>query len=266
MSKNLVGLVIGCLLGMASVSVGQVFEMSTDVVQDGGQEGSGMRIMSFSTNDGFSDTQLFDGPAVMMAPGMDGGFSFGSDPFSLLSNKNVQSELNLVDEQVQQLRDVQKKFSERMREVTAEMRGDGGKFNLDQDMIKKLREVSQEIKEQKKDEMEGLLLPEQLDRLNQVSLQMKMKQQGTVNALGSKEVAEALGLTKEQVEELREKSKEISLEVRKEIEQIREKARKKLLKELTEDQQEKLEALMGDKYEEVEEESPRRRFNFRSGR
>ncbi len=198
------------------------------------------------------------GPSIMMAsPGMDGGFSFGSDQFSLLNDSNVQSELNLVDEQIARLKEVRKEFGNRMKEVTSQMRGDGGNLNLDSEMIEKLRQVSEEIKANKREEIEGLLLPEQIERLKQLALQSKMKQRGTVNALGSEEVAEALGLDKEQLEALREKSKELSERVQKEIEAAKEKAREELLDELTSEQREKLTELLGDNFEQAK---PKSRF------
>ena len=74
-----------CLLG-TTIAHGQVIEMSTDIIEDNGEQ---MQIMSFSTGDGFT---MDSGPSIMMAsPGMDGGFSFGSDQFSLLNDSNVQS-------------------------------------------------------------------------------------------------------------------------------------------------------------------------------
>lgn len=239
-----------CICAVPSLCSAQVFEIES-VQQEG--EGAPMRIMSFSSSDGLS-TGTFDS-SIMLASPVGGGFSFGSDPFSLLSNQNVQSELNLVDEQVEQLKDVQKRFQDRMREVTSEMRGEGGRFKFDESMIQKLKDVSAEIQEQKRAEIEGLLLPDQIQRLKEVALQTKMKRAGTVNALGSEEVAEALGLTEEQIEKLREKSKKLADDVRKEIEAVRERARKKLLSELTDEQQEKLEEMMGEKFEEEEGES-----------
>lgn len=259
--KKLHWMAIACLIAASyhtSIDA-QVFEMSTDVVQEG--DGEAMRIMSFSTSDGFDMT----GPAIMMAsPGMDGSFSFGGDQFGLLGRSDVQGALDLVPEQVERFKEVQKKFNERMSDVTKQMRS-GGRLNLDGEMIEKLKQVSKEIKDEKREEIEGLLLPGQLERLKQVALQMKMKQQGTINALRGKEIAEALGLDEDQIESLREKSKEISARMQEEMEALREKARKDLLSELTSDQQKKLEELMGEDFEESKPE-PGRRFNMRRDR
>lgn len=229
------------LMAFATMVNGQVIEMST--VQDDGET---MQFMTFSTEDGFN---MESGPALMMPSPMGNGFSFGSDQFSLLGRPNVQQELNLVDEQVQRLQEVRKNFRDRMKDMTTQMRNNNGDFRLDPDMIKKLQELTKEINEQKRDEIEGLLLPEQIERLKQIALQSTMKHQGTVNALSNRDVAEALGLDEEQIANLREKSKEISQRVQEEIKALREKAREDLLDELTDEQREKLSDLMGEKFE-----------------
>ena len=236
-----------CMMAFVSIANAQVIEMATEMIDDDGEQ---MRIMSFSTDDGFS---MSTGPALVMPSlGADGGFSFGSDQFSLLNNSSIQKELNLVDEQVERLKAVRKDFRNRMNDLTSEMRSDGGNFNFDPEMIEKLKKLSEEIKKEKQEEIEGLLLPEQIERLKQIALQNKMKQQGTVNALGSKEVAEALGLDKEKVAELRKKSKELAKKVQEDIKALREQAREDLLDELSDEQREKLEELLGEKFEQEE--------------
>lgn len=238
-----------CLMALVSITNGQVIEMSTEMIDDDGEQ---MRFMSFSTDDGFN---MSTGPSILMpSPTMGGGFSFGSDQFSLLNKPNVQQELSLVDEQVERLKEVRKNFRNRMKEVTSQMQNDTGNFRLDPDMIKKLQELTKEINEQKREEIEGLLLPEQIERLKQIALQSTMKHQGTVNALGNKEVAEALGLDKEQIKSLRKRSKELAQKVQEDIMALREKAREDLLEELSDEQREKLDELLGDKFEQKEAE------------
>jgi hypothetical protein len=261
--KSLFWLASACLLVVICQSNlnAQIIEMSTDIVQDEEGEGAGMRIMSFSTS---GDFDMSNGSALMMASPMgNGGFSFGGpDQFGLLGDSGFQSELNLVDEQIERFKEVQENFNERMTEVTKQMRSDDGKLNLDADVIERIRALSEEIKAQKKEEIEGLLLPEQLERLKQVTLQKKMSQQGAMSALRGKEVAEALGLDEEQLSSLREKSKELSARVQEEIAAAKEKARKELLDELTPDQQEKLKTMIGEKFEEPER-TPSERFQPR---
>lgn len=244
---NLIAVV--CAL-FAAPTYAQIIEMSTDIVEDNGEQ---MQMMSFSTSDGFD---MASGPSIMLAsPGLDGGFSFGTDQFSLLNNSDVQSELNLVDEQVERLNDVRKEFRDQINEVTSQLRGENGNLNLTPEMIEKLRQVTEEVREKKREEIEGLLLPEQIERLKQLALQRNMKQRGTANALGSEEVAEALGLDEKQIEALREKSKELAERVQKEIEAAKEKAREELLGELTDEQREKLSELLGEEFESSKSET-----------
>jgi protein-disulfide isomerase-like protein with CxxC motif len=105
------------------------------------------------------------------------------------------------------------------------------------------------LRDRQREQMEGMLLPHQIARLQQVALQTHMKQAGTAGALASDKVAEELGLTNEQIERLKKRSKEINEKLAKEMEALKEKAKNELLKELSLDQQNKLKEMTGDKYE-----------------
>ena len=136
---------------------------------------------------------------VMAAPDSDMAFVGDSgmfwgghgDSFSMLNNPSVRKELELVDEQMDRIREVNKEFGEKIRESL----GDLSQGGFDPDRASQLKDVIAQIQQQKQDEINKLLLPHQQDRLKQVALQMQMKSRGTANALSSDKIAEALGLT-----------------------------------------------------------------------
>ena len=87
-------------------------------------------------------------------------------------------------------------------------------------------------------------MPHQMERLKQIELQSRIQRQGA-GALTSDELAQQLGLTAEQQEQLQARAEEIQQEMEQKVAQFRLEARQKLLEVLTAEQRQKLEALMG---------------------
>ncbi|MFT5300655.1 MAG: hypothetical protein ACI87E_000453 [Mariniblastus sp.] len=244
------GLSAVCLTGIVaaqeeSQSVGETVEMTVIGTDDQGSapmifstfessengESTGMRIMS----GGAGMTMAFGGgDFVMPAP----------DPWSMISNPSVQKDLELVGDQLKQVQDLQSQFAKEMKNQI----GDLSKGGINKDRFKDLPALMEKLKAEQREKLEGLLLPHQIERLQQVALQTHMKQSGTAGALASDQVAQALGLTKEQVERMKKRSKEINEQLAKDTAELKEKAKKELLAELTTDQRKKLEEMTGDKY------------------
>jgi hypothetical protein len=185
--------------------------------------------MIFSTSESFGEggatmrMGFSDGPV-----GMFGGGDFempAPDSFSMLSNPSVQKDLELVGDQLKQVQDLQAEFGNQMKDQIGALTAGG--FSPEQ--------------------MKAM--PHQVERLEQVALQTHMKQAGTAGALASDQVADALGITKEQIEKLKARSKEINEKLQEDIESLKDEAQQELLGELTMDQREKLKELTGDKYE-----------------
>ena len=205
----------------------------------------------------FSTSESFGGGAATMRMGFsDGGSAikmFGGgdfampapDPFSMLSNPSVQKDLELVGDQLKQVQDLQAEFADQMKDQLGSLT-EGG---FSPERMKGLPDLIAKIKERQQDQLRSLLLPHQIERLKQVALQTHMKQAGTATALASNQVADALGITTEQIEKLKSRSKEINKKLQEDIESLKNKAQQELLDELTKDQQEKLKELTGDKYE-----------------
>ena len=88
-----------------------------------------------------------------------------------------------------------------------------------------------------------ILLPHQMTRLNELTVQMKI--QGGGMSMLSSDVARDLGITDEQREQLRAKVDEIERETRKKEAELRRQAREQVISLLSTQQQEKLKSMTG---------------------
>ena len=180
----------------------------------------------------------------------------GGDSFAMLNNPSVQKDLELVDDQIQQIKDINADFSARIQDQVSELRGNNGSFDIAR--AKELGELVRKLKEQQKTEIDNLLLPHQQERLQQVALQMQMKAMGTARAL-SRKLADELDISDEQKDRLKQRQQELQEEMQKKISEMRKNMQKELLQELTPEQREKLKTLTGTPFETKSE-------DFSSGR
>jgi len=213
--------------------------MIIEATDDG--DGTGLSAMRVVTADTAGSVFMSD------VGGVSYGMSFGSDgsdSFALLNNSSIQKDLELVEDQMESIRAVQSEFGKKIRDQI----GDISKGNFDPERMSGLKDIIADIQAQKKEEINKLLLPHQQDRLRQVALQMKMKSRGTSSALTSDEVAEELGITVEQIEELKERAKKLQKEIEEKTNQLKENAKQELIGILTPAQQKKLKEMIGDEY------------------
>ena len=216
------------------------------------EQSTGGAIMITAEQDGAGGAPVISSFQVVGSPG-DGGSYFlgtdigmmGADPWSIVNNPQIQQELELVDEQKQQLRDLQKEYqkqlSERMQEFT--------KGGFDPESGKRIKDLFSEMRDTMQTRMGDILLPHQMDRLNQVSVQMEMRNRGDANALMGKRLAEMLGIDEEQKKRIEERSEEIKKKLEEKIAKLKDEAKQELLDELTSTQRKKLKELTGDKFE-----------------
>lgn len=208
--------------------------------------GSRMIVAAQNSEGGMPEVQVFstiDGGETAMF--MSDGMMMGQDIFSLANNLGVQKEIELVDDQMQQIRQINEDFSKKISEQVKELTSGG----MNPEKGKDLSKLIKELNEQKKSAMESVLLPHQFDRLRQISLQQQMKYQGEASTLADEKIAEALGLTDEQKERLKTRAEEIKKEMEEKISRLKEKAKEDLLGELTRDQRKKLEEMTGAAFE-----------------
>jgi Spy/CpxP family protein refolding chaperone len=88
-----------------------------------------------------------------------------------------------------------------------------------------------------------VLLPHQMERLKQIDLQSKVRQNG------AGDIAQALNLTDAEREKLEARIAEVQEEMRTKIRELQAEARDKMLDVLTPEQQAQLKKMMGDQFE-----------------
>jgi Spy/CpxP family protein refolding chaperone len=113
-----------------------------------------------------------------------GGFGQGGGTLALLSQKSVQQELKLTDDQIK-----------KAEELLQKQRSGAGLRDVPRDQI---REKMQELAKANQAALAEILKPEQTKRLREIALQ----RQGPM-AIANPQVAEALKLTEDQKEKIR---------------------------------------------------------------
>lgn len=191
------------------------------------------------------------GPMVFSAsPGFVGGVAGdfampAPDPWSMINDPSVQKDLELVGDQLDKVRDLQKRQGEEMKEQLGMMRK-GGSFDLGN--MEEFKENMKRMREQHQSDLKQLLLPHQIDRLHQIALQTHMRSAGTAGALSNSKVAEALDLSDDQVKQLKDKSKQLNEDLQKKIEELKQEMKKELLGVLNAEQRQKLQEMTGEDY------------------
>lgn len=154
------------------------------------------------------------GPGGPGGMGMMGGMRGGGDLalLGLMRVEEVQKEIDMMPDQVAAL----DKLSESLRGERPDFRAirDASEDER-QEMMEKFRKSQEELGKKATEQLEELLLPEQLDRLRQISLQ----QQGS-GAFSDKRVIEKLKITEEQQEKIRERMMELGEEMREEMREL----------------------------------------------
>lgn len=192
-------------------------------------------------------------------PGGPGGGS--GDWVQLLGSEQVQKELELVDEQKDGIRKVADEARERMREGFS---GFQGLRDLSEEERNKrfaeMREKAETMAKETRKKLEEVLLPHQVERLQQISLQVR-----GAAALTDPEVAGKLGLSDDQKQQLQKAQEENREKMRgmfqgggqggsgedaqRRFAEAREAAAASYLAVLTAEQKEQFEKLKGEKFE-----------------
>ena len=217
--------------------------VSETVIVAGAGEGTPMIFSSSSTLSG-------DGVGMRIMSTLPGAFGGGDfampapNPFDMLGNPSVQKDLELVGDQLDKVKAIQREFQQQLKDKIGNMSS-----GLSKDSLKDIPAMLEKLRTEQQEQLKGLLLPHQIDRLRQVALQTHMKQAGAENAIASKAVAEALNITDDQKAKLKEKAKELKKKLEEDIKKLREESKQELLGVLSADQRKTLEELTGPKYE-----------------
>jgi len=172
------------------------------------------------------------------------GGGLGGGMFGLLTNEQVQQEIDLVPAQEVDLRKLREDIRDRMRETFSRMRDASEEER--RVIFAEAREVGREMEAR----AESILMPHQVDRVRQIMIQQQMRGRGGAgSALTSGRIADELGLTEEQIEELRKKAEEAQEEMRQKLEELRKQAEEKILSALTPEQRAKWQKMVGEPFE-----------------
>ena len=204
----------------------------------------------------------FGAVALMAAPAWAqgrGGMGMGGGGAMLLTNKSVQKELKVSDEQGEKLKTLSTETMEKNRE----------RFQGFQDLSPEERQAKQrEAQAELTKSLDGVLKPEQVKRFRQIELQV-----GGMMAFNQPRVVEALKLTDEQKEKIRgigeeaqgqmpsrEDSQADPAAAQKKRAEITKGATEKVTALLTEDQKKEWKELAGEPFD-YKPEAPRRPNN-----
>jgi len=127
-------------------------------------------------------------------PGGPGGADRGPALGMLLTNKGVQEELKLSDEQAKKVDAAVREVRQKHREDFEKLRDASGS-----DRAERWGELRQKVDEETREELRGVLQPEQVRRLRQIRMQAR-----GADALASPRLQEALDLTSDQKAKIHE--------------------------------------------------------------
>lgn len=171
----------------------------------------------------------------------------GDSLLNLLMNEKVQEELNFVDDQAEMVEELQNEFREEMRFMFEDMRNNNEGADR-QEMFDQMREKMTDMNKDFNSKAKELLIDEQIKRLDQLQNQSRMRG-GIERALQNESFRESLGITDDQMEELREKAEEVRDWSNEQYGKIRKEAQEKVLSVLSKEQRDKIKEMTGDEFE-----------------
>jgi hypothetical protein len=217
----------------------------------------------------------FGGPGGGRGPGGPrmGGPGMGGGIMGLLRVQEVREEIELMPDQAEALRKVAEE-QPRMRPpegIDFRDRSEANRAKL-QEWMEKVRKQREENEKKIREQLEQVLLPQQMERLNQISVQT----QGVFGLISDDELASKLEITTEQKEQMREKAEKGRDEMREKMREIFTSGNREGIREKMEEAQKELEkeilsvlnSSQTKKYEEMKGEPfemPRPQFGRRGG-
>ncbi|MDG1513141.1 MAG: hypothetical protein P8L78_15655 [Mariniblastus sp.] len=171
-----------------------------------------------------------------------GGRGGGEESSSrLLRNEAVQKDLELSGDQIELIEGLSQGRGGDRESIMAELDGLSG-----EERMEKMREMRDRRTAEMKKELDDILLPHQIERLEQIANQASA--QGGARSLMGGSLADKLGITADQKERLSEKAEELQKEMNEKIAKLRAEMQDELLGELTADQRAQYKEMMGDAF------------------
>ena len=181
--------------------------------------------------------------------------SISLNNLATINSKVVQSELDLTKEQVAEFRKLEQRFlgyaSERLKlalERIAEDDSIRGRKKL-VPATKIANELQKTLSVQSDEEIKDLLVPTQYERLNELRHQINERRLGAAGYLLSPEVIRKLGISKEQVSEIKKLNEESDADIRESAWKLRRKMLKENLSSLPESERSKIRKAIGKEYD-----------------
>lgn len=173
-----------------------------------------------------------------------GGSQMGqifNNPIMLLRNEKVAEELELVDDQMDELKELQEEAMSGMRDMFMGMR------DMSQDEREEKMEEVSDMMEKLKDDVNDILLPHQQKRLKQLNFQNQNRRRGGTGVSGS--LAEELDISESQMEEMEEITAKGNEDIQKAVAKMREDIQKKVRGVLDSEQRKKWDELIGQEFD-----------------
>jgi hypothetical protein len=186
--------------------------------------------------------------AAMAQPGGRGGRGGGwggNSATGLMSSEAVQKELDIVDDQMERVREIQKEQGEAFRNMFSGMRDKIREMDDEerQQAFGEIREKMQASNEEFNKKVHDVLLPEQVQRLKQIQAQME-NQRGGLGSV-SDSLTKELGITDEQKSAMKEKADQVRKDLTEKLTKLRQQAQDEILSVLDPEQQKKYREMMG---------------------
>ena len=166
-------------------------------------------------------------------------YSLDGSTLGMLADADVRSDLEMLDDQYEKLQNLNAEIQNRAAEQIR-----GLDFSDRENIVARIKSIRAAAVE----DLNGVLLPHQLERLRQIRMQSLLRRRSLVDVLTSDPVKTKLDITDDQSSDLKEKEIEIEAELQRDIEKLREQAREKLLSSLRPTQKEEVKKMFGDAY------------------
>ena len=173
------------------------------------------------------------------------GLYLGKGIETLLQFESVQKDLEFQTYQFKDLADIQRKSMNQRRKLKA------NSWQAMETAPEEAEQLSSRLKDQAartRQQFEDVLLPEQLERLRQIELELRICSKGIIAVLGETEIRNELGIDEVQLEDLNAKAAECANELEESLRKLKAEIRLELIGELTSEQQHQLREKLGEQF------------------
>ena len=182
--------------------------------------------------------------------------AFDQFAINALFNKQVQRDLDLVEEQTKEISEYLKGLTEYRDKLASELRELKAAGQDQQALNQRRDEMRKELEKEKQkiqSQVMEILLPHQRQRLKQVSAQFMnreaMKESKVPTGLLTPKMVDYLEIDSKQAKRIEKRSQELAKELAKKVEQLKSEAIEDLMKELSPKQRKKYSELMGERFD-----------------